>query len=611
MLMRVGIAHLAALLLVALIMSSVAPALGQDAEHGDMRVDVEMTSSGLNSVDGSGSFVLTYSGPAAVSLRENLMAEFNQNDDMLLDPGEAGVFLMALADALKGELVWGLAIDGVTDFDNASDNMVRDHLDGVVYTDVNSSSDVVVSMDFDASGGGSSKLMQLSRFPVATFSDAMASVTGYSHEGSMTIKSRLIMVGVGSFTNPDLLSGKISELRTPLGTVVWYSYHGSILVDGEIVDETLTYERFSIVENQQIAFVVVLVGIVMIIRQPMKRFQKYKLLHPRRFRKYAKPLPAATYFSYAISAVLLVLYLLPYIFSAGSGFLLYSSYLYFIIPAAVLGQYFVSKVVYDRAAAEIPEDTVIEVKQALIETKKVEDLLCQVCFNKIDVASDMFHCPGCGLEMHGTCAEKSQGCPSCGAVLFPERTRSIQCKSCGETFLYSGMEDEYSIQCTRCGAFQDEVKSGRNYMIIDTEPGNAYSMARAMGLSDRPVMVLTSNFPGKIRGDYDLGENIEVKWFSESSTDIDNINPHDLDGDVMEIASTFLSTTKRSGLVVDGLDLLIRENGFESALAFIKRLNDLAMIHGATIILALDKGSVPEDQFKAISDEFDEIHDYQ
>jgi archaellum biogenesis ATPase FlaH len=79
----------------------------------------------------------------------------------------------------------------------------------------------------------------------------------------------------------------------------------------------------------------------------------------------------------------------------------------------------------------------------------------------------------------------------------------------------------------------------------------------------------------------------------------------------MEISSTFLMTTKRSGVVVDGLDMLIKENDFETALAFIKRLNDLAAIHGATIILALDKNSVTADQFKAVSDEFDEIHDYQ
>lgn len=611
MFMSVRFAHLAALLFAAFLMSCASPALGQDGENGDMRIDIKMVASGLNSVDGSGSFKMTYTGDSATSLRAHIIASYDDNEDGLLDPGEASAFLAALSDSLVGGLVWGIAIDSTTDFDNASDNFVRDHMDGVVYTEINSTMDVSLWMDFEASGGGSSKLMQLSRSPVDTFSEAVMVVTGYHHGGTMTLKSRLIMVGVGSFTNPDLVSGKISELRTPMGTVVWYSYHGGMLLDGEPVDETLTFERFSILENQQIAFVVLLIGIVMIIRQPMKRFAKYKLLHPRRFRKYAKSLPLPTYVSYAMTAFLVAIYLLPYLFSGGSEFMLYSAYLFFLVPAAVFGEYFVSKMVYDRAATEIPEDTVIEVKQALIETEKAEELLCQVCFNKIDLETDLFRCPACALEMHVACAEKSQGCPACDAVLFPERTRSIQCKSCGETFLYSGIEDDYSIQCTRCGAFQQEVQSGRNYMIVEKDPANAYAMARAMGLSDRPVMVLTSNFPGKIRSSYDLGDNVEVKWFSDSTTDIDNVNPKDLDGEVMEVSSTFLMTTKRSGLVVDGLDMLVKENDFEAALAFIKRLNDLATIHGSTIILVLDKGSLTPDQFKVVSEEFDEVHDYQ
>jgi archaellum biogenesis ATPase FlaH len=101
-----------------------------------------------------------------------------------------------------------------------------------------------------------------------------------------------------------------------------------------------------------------------------------------------------------------------------------------------------------------------------------------------------------------------------------------------------------------------------------------------------------------------------VKRFSDSTTDIDNVNPRDLDGDAMEIASTFLMTTKSSGLLVDGVDFLVKENGFDAVLAFIRRLNDLAAIHNATVILWADKASLPEDEFKKVVDEFDETHDY-
>jgi hypothetical protein len=62
--------------------------------------------------------------------------------------------------------------------------------------------------------------------------------------------------------------------------------------------------------------------------------------------------------------------------------------------------------------------------------------------------------------------------------------------------------------------------------------------------------------------------------------------------------------------MVDGIDLLIELNGFERVIAFVKRLNDLAMIHSSSILLFIDKSTIDEEQLKNISDEFDEVHDY-
>jgi hypothetical protein len=133
---------------------------------------------------------------------------------------------------------------------------------------------------------------------------------------------------------------------------------------------------------------------------------------------------------------------------------------------------------------------------------------------------------------------------------------------------------------------------------------------RAMGVSGRPAMVMTTEFPGKIRSGFELGDEVDVRWLSDSTTDIDNVNPKDLEGDAMETASTFLMTTKRAGLMIDGIGALIDMNGYDKVLAFVRRLNDLAMIHGSSILLFSDKGGMDEGQFKAMSDEFDEIHDY-
>jgi len=584
-------------------------AMGQD-ESGqpELKISVEMLMSGLTKLDASGHVRLTYYGQAAHALRVAINESFPGEPISTLVPEQIKEFMWAYSHSLVGRIWLGVTIKSTTDFGNASDKTVRESAVGLVNIPVNSSYPIYIDMDFSASGRMSTKLMQLSKGPLDTFAGAIAHTTGYSFSGTLVVDARITTIGFASITNPDMVSGRVSEIRTPIGNIAWYSFQGSV-VPGELPsDETLTLEPFSVFENSQVAFVVAFTGAFIIARMPSRRFEKFRLLHPRKSRKSVKPLRPVAVSAWVLIAVIAVIYALPFLMTG--TFILYSAYMFLIVPLAVFVEHFISRTIYDRAASEISEEPVMEVKQAIIQKRKLKEVLCQVCFKRIEQDQKMVRCPQCSLEMHDDCGERAQSCPVCESILFPERTRSIECRICGETFLYSGMGDPYSIQCTKCGSFQEEIKPGKNYLVIDDEPRNAYMMARSMGLSGRPVMCLATEFPGKVRGDYDLGENVAIKWLSDSTTDIDNVNPRDLEGDAMEIVSTFLMTTKSSGVLLDGLDALVQLDGFDATLAFIKRLNDLAMIHGGTIIVPMKKGALPNDQYQKISDEFDEIHDY-
>lgn len=599
---------LAAVVALALLTVSIGSS-SADPGPPELSIESKLTINGLDRLAGSGSVSLVFKGEAAIGLRQALVGTYDLDSDGMVSFDELRDFGDDMGASLVGRPYWGLNIDSTTNFTEATNADIGALTYGLMFTDPDAEVDARFGLSFGSSADGSSKLIQLSQGPVDTFLHAINATTGYEFSGAVSFHHRTFALGIGSFTTPDLTGGRISEIRTPVGDIVWYSFDG--VIDANILEdeETLTFEHFSVFENQQIALVLVLVGAALVLRQPGKRFDKFRLLHPRKYRKFAKPLDSVRFTAYALVAFIVLLYLLPYLFAVSSNeSILYSSYLFFIIPAIVMTGWYVAKVMYAKATLAIPEDTVIEVKQARIEDE-APDMLCEICFKPVDLGVGLKQCE-CGAAMHQACAERAQSCPSCQALLFPQQTRSIECRSCGDTFLYSGTEGPFAIQCTKCGAFQEEIKPGKNYMVVDSEPENAYQMIRSMALSDRPAMVLTSDFPGKIRGEHDLGDGVEVKRFSDSTTDIDNVNPRDLDGDAMEIASTFLMTTKSSGLLVDGVDFLVKENGFEAVLAFIRRLNDLAAIHNATVILWADKASLPEDEFKKVVDEFDETHDY-
>ena len=576
-----------------------------------MRIDSELSITSLGTLDGSGHVTITLYGDAASELRGKIINIFDQPPaNQILEASEVRNFLIAFAGNLTQRNYWGATIKETTDFSLESEAYVVDHTSGLVSSTISTDEPLQFSTNFKGSGTGSSKIIQVAQGAFDTFALALDSATGYLFNGTLEVNTRVLTYGIGTLTTPKLDTGKISAIRLPWGTALWYHFSGQASA-AEPIPESLTYNSITLIDSQLISFVVLFFGCFLILRMPGKRFDKFEKLHPRKFRKYAKPLMSVRLSAYILAGVLALVYLVPYLFSFIShNALIYGAYLYVLVPAAFVVETIYSKIMYDKAALDIPEESVIEVKQAIVEPSEGEgEMLCKICYRPIEAGLDMFRC-SCGLTMHVDCAERAQNCPQCGEPLIQLKTRSIQCRVCGETFLYSGEEDAYSIQCTKCGAFQEDIRPEHNYLIVDDEPRNAFMMIRAMGLSNRPAMCLTTSFPGKIRSDYDLTD-VLIKWFSDSTTDIDNVDPNNLEGDAMEVVSTFLMTTKGAGVLIDGIETLIEIDGFEKVLAFVKKVNDLATIHGSTIILSVDKNRLPPDQFKAISEEFDEIHDYQ
>ena len=605
--MRLGAAPLAASVVLLLILN--VPLADAQSDEGVMKVNSKISLTGLSALNGSGTATITFTEKAAIDLRHLIIDVYGMGDQRL-NTEDVRNFLQAISDALIGSPYWGFTIESATNFTQKTDKYVNDHTSGLDSAGLYTTDPLSFEVGFEGTGSGATKDITLVESTYVVFANAVRTASGYNYVGEFVVDTSISTLGICSLTGPHLEEGRISAIRLPWGEMLWYEWTGDV-GSGDLPRERITYETFSAMENQLVSFIVLLIGVILILRTPGKRFDKYEKLHPRKFRKYAKPLIEVRLSAYILAAVCLVLYLFPYIFSFTSpDALFYSVYVYAAVVLAFVAEWMFSRFMYDRAAIEIPEESVIEVKQAIVQPSEGEgEILCKVCYRPIEAGLEMFQC-SCGLTMHVDCAQKAQNCPSCGQPLVQLRTRSIQCRVCDETFLHSGDEDSYSIQCTKCGAFQDEIKARKNYLIADSDPRNAFMMIRAMGLSDKPAMCLTTSFPGKVRSDYDL-KDVAIKWFSDSVTDIDNVNPKDLDVDAMETISTFLMTTKGAGVLIDGIDSLIELNGFDKVLSFIKKVNDLAATHGSSIILSLDKTKLTREQFKAIGDVYDEVHDYQ
>lgn len=594
------------------------PATSAQTDEDVMSVKSRMLLTGIGSLSGSVEADVTISGEAAVELRKAIFARYDVEWHLsyVLDVSETRMFLENVSKGIVGKMYWGVLVSSATDFKNISNEDIAGMTAGLVSTRLTDNVSIMFRFAFEGSGLSATKVIETAQSVYSAISEALYAATevtagtGFVFKGTMRLDHRVTTFVLGSFTDPNTEDGQFSSVRLPTGSILWYSYDGDV-GGGSRARGTITYRSFSVVENQIIGFLILMFGAILIMKTPGKNFDRFEKLHPKKYRKHARPLLSVRLSAYVLTAVIAVLYFLPFIFGfAYPDAMIYVWFLFFLIPLAVVSEHFFARFMYGRAALSIPDESVVEIKQAIVEPEEgAGEMVCRVCFRPIEAGLELFQST-CGAPMHVDCAEKAQSCPVCGEPLFPQRTHSIQCRSCGETFMYSGAEDAYSIQCTKCGAFQEEIVAGKNYLVVGEDPRNAFMMIRAVSLSERPTMCITSQFPGKLRSDYDLGE-MDIKWFSESGTDIDNLNPGDLEGDVLETVSTFLMTTKRAGVLLEGLPMLIDANGFDKVLSFIKKLNDLASIHGSTIILTVDGHKLTEEQYRAISEEFDEIHDFE
>jgi len=428
--MRLIAAPLAASVVLLLVLN--VPGAVAQGDAGVMKVESKISLTGLSSLDGSGSVTITFTGEAAVDVRLQIINQYDDigNGNLRLDAGEIRMFLQTVSNALIGRPYWGMTIESATNFSQKSDEYIADHTKGLNMAGLNSTDPLSFSVGFEGSGSGAKKDVMLAQGAYDVFAYAISAATGYIYSGEFRVETSVSTFGICSLTSPQLAAGRLSAVRLPWGEMLWYKFTG--VAGGEIIQERISYETFSAMENQLVSFVILFIGVFLILRTPGKRFDKYEKLHPRKFRKYAKPLIEVRLSAYILAAVVSILYLIPYVFSfASRGALFYSAYLYAVIPAAVIVELFFSKFMYDRAALEIPEESIIEVKQALVQPSEGEgEILCKVCYRPIEAGLDMFQC-SCGLTMHVDCAMKAQNCPSCGQPLVQLRTRSIQCRACG------------------------------------------------------------------------------------------------------------------------------------------------------------------------------------
>lgn len=154
------------------------------------------------------------------------------------------------------------------------------------------------------------------------------------------------------------------------------------------------------------------------------------------------------------------------------------------------------------------------------------------------------------------------------------------------------------------------LEEGLNYLIYEERTMKSFEVFVESIEEGIPGLCITATFPGKLRKNYNFGDS-KVYWLSEAKhAEEESLDPKRLDFEIMRSVDRFMREKDRCIILIDGFEHLVMENGFDHVMKFTKKVNDMASMHNATIVVPINPESIDPQKMNVLKKEFDKIKNY-
>lgn len=452
------------------------------------------------------------------------------------------------------------------------------------------------------------------------FIDEFNLIAPCNYTGKVEMHHTDYLVGVISFANLKPDRGTIHLFRTPGGEILSYT---STFDMTEAQKDSITYQHFDFMENPQVLFILMFVCSYLLLSFQNKSYFYYKVAHPRSYRAGAKRIRWLHIVGKVLVLFMLIFYFFPSMFVyVGLQLYLMGFFMWVFCIASLVVVAGATKGLYDHKTKLIPPEPTEEGIKVVVEQPPsivapapppVHSVLsCAVCMDEIKNLGDAVRCR-CGQLFHEACAARVGKCPSCGAELIPPEEQekkmvTVECPSCGEIVLVDEGADLIRTHCEACGSILQRVDLGYNYLVVDNNPEAAYEQFKSVLKKGVTGLCISTTYPEKLRKEYALVD-VAMYWLSDTTSEFATLDPRRLDFEIMRTISNFVRKEKGSVVIIDGFEYLAVENGFENALKFIKKVNDLSSINDSTLFVPITPVGLGEDELSMLKKEFDRVQD--
>ncbi len=149
-----------------------------------------------------------------------------------------------------------------------------------------------------------------------------------------------------------------------------------------------------------------------------------------------------------------------------------------------------------------------------------------------------------------------------------------------------------------------KLESGISYLMETDDLSRCYELFLERTMGGAQGLCITRDFPDRVRSKFNIKKS-PVIWLSNADLEY-AVEPVQL-GKLYHKIEDFLKKTEKGLIILVGIEYLITQNNYSSALKFLQLIKDQISIYGATLLVPIVPETLAEKDLKLIEREFETI----
>lgn len=134
-------------------------------------------------------------------------------------------------------------------------------------------------------------------------------------------------------------------------------------------------------------------------------------------------------------------------------------------------------------------------------------------------------------------------------------------------------------------------EAGMCYVVRERKPFLSYRLFENAISESIPGLCVTRQYPEKVKEAFDLGDT-RILWLSHTPGK-DHHNPTSI-GTLATMISSFIERYEKCVVIIDGLEYLVINNGFQQVLRFAEHINEQVMQSKSVVLMPISPDAFSE-----------------